>query len=187
MTLETPIERMYRAGRQEIPDAARSVSRAANRVSTPTSVCNVQAAKAGDPGLMRDMLAVLGEVHTALRRATISLNGCAAAMVATADDFVANDDQARQDADALRDRLRHGDVPQAHVPPPIGDPAAPGATQEIWPDYLRPGIPLENQSHTVVHESTPGPQSTPEQDLEERNDAADEVRPDLPVVEVRDR
>lgn len=183
MTLETPIERMYRAGKGDIPNAASQVSEAAFALSPPVWTCNVQAAHAGDPELMRDMLEVLGLVHEALRRATQTLNNCATSMIATADDYVATDDRVRGEFASLDGELKDGHVPEAPVPGHIGSPEDPGATREVWPDAFRPGIPIEDQSRTEEHESTPDPGTEPEDDLDQRDDEADANEPDLPSTE----
>lgn len=148
MGFETDIERMYRAGRLDMPAAAERLRGVVDHLRGHIGSFDVQSALAGDPQIMRTMLQVAADVHGVLVKSVDTTYDAALAVIATADDFVATDEQARADYATMDDRVREAPAP---VPPPspqgTGDPEDPGA----------PGT-----------ETTPEP-TTPERDRHERD------------------
>lgn len=170
--LETPIERMYRAGKEYIPDQAQRLAIMDGHLRSGMSAVNTFSAQLGDPAVMTQMLGVCDMVHAALRRGVISLNDCALAMIATADDFVASDTQALTDFSALSEDLVDGPPRQASEPP-VGIPAEDeGATEEHRDER---GV-----TRTEETPSTPDPEATPEEDLDERDQLVEDNEPEQP-------
>lgn len=156
MGFETDIERMYRAGKTDIPNAADRLSGISSTFYDALQTLDQQAALAGDPRFLRTMLRVGGDLYDVLRGGVDSLNNCALAVVRTADDYVKVDDDARADFAAMDDGLRDKQQPDpSDVPPEITDPEAPGSTTEHPGDV------------TVTTPSTPDPDSLAE-DAEQR-------------------
>ncbi|CAM3285212.1 hypothetical protein NODU109028_09250 [Nocardioides dubius] len=129
--VETNLERMYRAGKIEIPEFADFVSRASNDFYAALQVFDEQAALAGDPGFLRSMLEIGGVTYTSFRNAVTTLNNCATAVLLSADHYVQTDDGARADLAAMDASLRDLPIPgAAEVPPEVTDPQTPGAVDE---------------------------------------------------------
>jgi len=161
MVINTNIERMYNAGKNDIPHAASRLSDISGRLYEHLQVFNTQSALAGDPPLMTSMLRVGGDLYDVLRGGVESLNNCADAVIRTADDFVQTDEDARDDYRTMDQKLKDAPLPEDEtVPPVLVDPEAPGATT--------PG-PGDGGDTT---ESTPEPE-TPEEDSERREQQED--------------
>lgn len=147
------IEFMYQAGKELIPDKADALAALAKKASQHIQEFNVQTSLAGDPPMMTNLLKVGGDIYDALCVGVKSLNAAATAVIATADDFVKHDDDARRDfekMDARLDGISLKETPQpgpTEVPPDIGEPEDEGAT---------PTGPREGG-----HPSQPGSGSTP--------------------------
>lgn len=157
MGFETDIERMYRAGKTDIPNAADRLSGISTTFYDALQTLDQQAALAGDPRFLRSMLRVGGDLYDVLRGGVESLNNCATAVVRTADDYVAADASARADFSAMDDALRDKQPPgPSDVPPEVANPEAPGSTTE------HPG------GTTVTTPSTPDPDSLAD-DAEQRD------------------
>jgi hypothetical protein len=136
MVIDTNIERMYNAGKHDIPNAADELSTISSRLHNHLVTFNKQAALAGDPAIMTSMLQVGGDLYDVLRGGVVSLNNCASALIKTADDFVRTDEDARDDYRKMDGKLR--DAPEhagAIEPPELKDPEAPGATAPAPPIY----------------------------------------------------
>lgn len=128
--VETNLERMYRAGKIEIPEFADFVSRASSDFYASLQVFDQQAALAGDPGFLRSMLEIGGVTYTSFRHAVTTLNNCATAVLLSADHYVQTDDGARADLAAMDSSLRDLDAPgAAEVPPEVVSPETPGAVE----------------------------------------------------------
>lgn len=155
--VSSDLEAMYVAGKQDIPDEAAHIAKITGHLNGVMDTFNTQSANAGDPQIMVDMLTVGGDLYDVLRLAVKSLNNCATAVIATADDFRKTDENAARDYGAMADWLKTANPPPAAPPPEIKNPEAPGATTTID----SPSGP-----HEVDVESTPDPTSTPEQDRE---------------------
>jgi len=169
MGFETDIERMYRAGKTDIPNAADRLSGISTLLHHHLQTFNAQAALAGDPAIMRSMLEVGGDLYDVLRGGVVSLNNCAGAVIKTADDYVRTDADARADFARMDRDLKGAPLPKDATPPPkLEDPEAPGATVPAGrPD----GIPDDDQNGgTVTIPSTPDPVD-PEVDAREREEA----------------
>lgn len=127
--VETNLERMYRAGKIEIPEFADFVSRASSDFYAALQVFDQQAALAGDPAFLRSMLEIGGVTYTSFRNAVGTLNNCATAVLLSADHYVQTDDGAQADLAAMDAGLRDLAVPgAAPVPPEVTAPETPGAT-----------------------------------------------------------
>jgi hypothetical protein len=171
MGFETDIERMYRAGKTDIPNAADRLSRISTLLFQHLQTLNGQAALAGDPAIMRSMLEVGGDLYDVLRGGVVSLNHCASAVIKTADDYVRTDADARRDFARLDPDLKGAPLPHGATPPPeLRDPEAPGATVPAGrPD----GIPDDDTNGgTVTIPSTPDPVD-PDVDAKKRDEAED--------------
>lgn len=165
--VDLDLEYMYAAGKKHIPDTADRLAAVAAHLHQHLQVFDQQAALAGDPAVMRTMLRVGGEVYDVLRGGVTSLNNCALAVIATAEDFVRTDEDARDDyrrMDATLDGQSLKDLPTpgpAEPPPPLENPEAPGADLPDGTPW-HPGLPGDVPT-------TPEPQS-PEADRRERED-----------------
>lgn len=165
MTLETPIEAMYRAGKITIPGVAEKVSGVAQSLHGTIPTFDVQAALAGDPAGLRATLSMCGELHEALRQMTVTLNNCAGAVVATADDFRRTDEGAARDFERMDPNLRSSSPTEAVEVPGIDDPSAPGATEVSYDDEHGSG-----KDHEEHIEPTPPPTTTELDSADERDD-----------------
>lgn len=156
MVIDTNLERMYNAGKFDIPNAADRLDTITTHLYTHLQTFNEQAALAGDPAIMRSMLQVGGDLYGVLRGGITSLNNCAEALIKTADDFVRTDQDARDDYREMDGRLKNAPLPTGEKPPPaLTDPGAPGSTSPT------PG------GGTSTTPSTPDPDA-PSDDAEER-------------------
>lgn len=168
--MQTPIELMYRAGRDAIPTRAAQVSVCTEYVRDAISTFDVQSALAGEPAIMRDALTVCGELHEALRRVTSSLSNCANVVIATADDFRRTDEQAERDFRRMDPTIKKDAPTPAVVLPQIDDPGRPGATagsRDVG------GAPLPTGHHI---DPTPQPEvPTADANQEQRDDRIDGV------------
>ncbi|ADD41667.1 hypothetical protein [Stackebrandtia nassauensis] len=176
----TPIERMYRAGKELIPGVATKVSGAAQSLQLACPAIDVQTALAGDPKGMRSILELCEELHDALGRLTVSLNNCASAVVTAADDFVATDERAARDVRSVDAELRSAVPTPAVEVSEIDDHSAPGATVETVPSDESP-----SKTHEKHIDSTPAPEDLPtaEENQRERDERIDDV--ELPEGEWR--
>lgn len=150
----TEMERMYRAGRHDIPDTAYDTMRVSFDLYDSLDDFNVQAALAGDPAIMRSMLTVAGDLYEALRMAVLTLNNCAAAVIATANDYAQSDEQAKADFERLDRSLKDWSSSPSAPPPEIKDPEAPGASTTVTTGEDNRGEPIEKDK-TIP--STPQP------------------------------
>ena len=129
MVIDTNLERMYNAGKNDIPNAAVKLSTITGHLYEHLEAFNKQAALAGDPAIMTSMLQVGGDLYDVLRGGVVSLNNCADALIRTADEFVRTDEDARDDYRNMDKDLKDDPLPEdKHVPPELKDPEAPGAT-----------------------------------------------------------
>lgn len=147
--MQTNLERMYLAGRRELPKAAEELRGVVNHLSESLATIDTQSAKAGDPPVLRSMLLVNGDVHDVLRQAIGTLYDAATAIILTADDFVATDEDARQDLARLAQEVRDMPDPTAPTPPPAaGNPEAPGAPGTAsTPDPVDPKEDRSSRDH----------------------------------------
>jgi hypothetical protein len=173
-----PIVQMYRVGMEIIPGIAESVSSASQYLHSVIPLLDVQAALAGDPKGMRETLALCDDLHEALRRMTETLNHCAGAVIATAEDFRRTDEDAARDYQQMDKRLKNGEPPAAVEVTPIDNSDAPGAT-EVTYDHEH-GSPQQHEHHV---ETTPAPEEVPtaEEEQEEHDDRLEQP----PTVEAR--
>lgn len=133
MAFETDIERMYRAGRELIPQAAARLTKTTGRFHDLLDAFDQQAALAGDPSVLRAMLQVGGDTYDVLRGGIKNLYHCADAVCDTAYYFRTNDEDARDDFNKMTARIKQGKEdplpPPAHqptLPPPADHPEHPG-------------------------------------------------------------
>ncbi|WP_154402584.1 hypothetical protein [Nocardioides speluncae] len=159
------MERLYRAGREEIPQEAEHIQTISRDLFDVIDIVNVQSARAGDPAILVDMLTIGGDLYDVLRDAVTSLNNCAAAVIATADDFRRTDEDAASDYDKMSDSLKGSQPLPVSAPPEIKDPEAEGATTVVGGDDGH--VPPEE----VEVESTPDPTKTPDEDKQDHEDA----------------
>ncbi len=156
MVIDTNLERMYHAGKVDVPHAADRLDTIATRLYEHLQTFNQQAALAGDPAIMRSMLQVGGDVYDVLRGGVTSLNNCALALIQTADDFRRTDQDAKDDFQTMDEQLKNMGTPTGETPPPaLLDPEAPGST-----------VPNDDGGSTTTP-STPDP-IAPSEDAEQR-------------------
>lgn len=165
--IKSNMEAMYRAGREEIPTEAEQISKISRDLYDVIDIVNVESAHAGDPKILVDMLTVGGDLYDVLRSAITSLNNCATAVIATADDFRRTDDDAARDYAAMDDSLKGSQPLPSSAPPEIKDPEAEGATTTVGGDDGH--VPPED----VEVPSTGDPTQTPDQDKQGHQDAED--------------
>ena len=149
-SLETDLERMYRAGKEYIPKSAERLRKTSTTFHDLLEVFDKQSALAGDPTVLRNMLRVGGDTYDVLRRGVGNLYHCAEAVVKTADDFRETDAQARDDFARMDSRLQGpADRPREKpAPPSIGDPEKPGsAGTPSTPDPQDPDDEREDRNH----------------------------------------
>jgi hypothetical protein len=169
--VSSDMEAMYRAGRVEIPAEAEHISTISWDLYDVIDTLNVQSAYAGDPEILVDMLTVGGDLYDVLGSAIKSLNNCAEAVIATADDFRRTDDDAARDYANMNGALKGQQPSPEYGPPEIKDPEKEGATTTIGGDDGK--VPPRDEEV----ESTPDPTKTPEQDKQEHEANED---PDVP-------
>ena len=163
------IEFMYQAAKELIPDKADRLAEITKRLGHYLPGLDTQAALAGDPAVLSNLLKVADGTFDALRVGVQSLNNAAEAVLATAKDFARSDDDARRDfkdMDATLDGVPLVSVGGGSAPVPAenGDISQPGAAA---PDGPRDG------GHPTQGGSTP---STP-----------DPVSPDAAMDDNEDR
>ena len=147
--METDLERMYRAGKDYIPDAAERLRRTSTRFHDLLGTLDTQAALAGDPAVLRNMLMVGGDTYDVLRNGVGNLYHCAEAVVRTADDFRATDERARDDYAHMSAKVRDRPSPtEQPAPPSIGDPEQPGSAETpSTPDPQDPDDERDDRDH----------------------------------------
>lgn len=163
--INSNMEAMYRAGREEIPAEAEHIRKISRELYDVIDIVNVESAHAGDPKILVDMLTIGGDLYDVLRSAVTSLNNCATAVIATADDFRRTDDDAARDYAAMDDSLKGSQPPPVSAPPEMNDPEAEGATTTVGGDDGH--MPPEE----VEVPSTADPTKTPGQDKQDHEDA----------------
>lgn len=175
MAFQTNIELLYRAGKLRFPDAAESVGAVATALGGHLHALDQEAARAGDPPVMRHLLAVGQAVEEELIATVTACNNAAVAMIATATDYQRTDAGAQTDFNHLSQALKDADIPQYTPPEGVGDLAAPGSTTtDTTP---RPGVHGQTTPDPqVVLPSTPAPVD-PDTDLAGRNQTEDATGP----------
>lgn len=156
-----PIVKIYTAARQGIPDQAEDLALIAGRLQSIVNSLDVQTAKAGDPPALRDALVVAAQVHDGIRRGVATLNHAAVALELTGDDYVANDEQARDEFNRWSGALKNLDVSRTTVPGDIGSPESPGA---VVGGTIGPGLYYPN--YVVPSDYDP---TTPAEDKADRD------------------
>lgn len=127
---ETNIERMYRAGKVDIPAHADLVARVGADFHTALATFDEQAALAGDPAFLCTLLDVGGTTHNSFRSTVGTLNDCATAVLSSAEHYVQTDADAAADLARMDPSLRDRPAPSpADLPPDLADPGAPGAVE----------------------------------------------------------
>ncbi|WP_141012475.1 hypothetical protein [Nocardioides sambongensis] len=172
--MDTPIEAIYRAAKEEIPAEGDYLTRIAGSLQSAITTLDRQTAHAGEPALMTSMLRVGGDIYDVLHLAVRSLDNASLALIMTADDFVNTDDEARADYEKLSGDLKDAELPH-HSTEELGDPEAPGYDVE-HPMPMPPGSTHVDPSVDPV---------TPDQDSEAR-DAGEDPQPELPEAPGRD-
>jgi len=152
--IDLDIEFMFVAAKKLIPDKADHLAEVAQRLYHHLQELNVQAARAGDPAVLTNLLTVGGATYDALRIGVASLNNAAAALNATAKDFLNTDQDARDDL-AKIDVTLHG-VALADAPVP-----APTAAPPELEDPSLPGAPRPDDAPAGGHPTTQGTTTTP--------------------------
>lgn len=147
--METDLERMYRAGKDYIPAAAERLRRTSARFHDLLATFDTQAALAGDPSVLRNMLMVGGDTYDVLRGGVTNLYHCAEAVVSTADDFRETDARARDDYAHMDRRVRDLPTPtEKPAPPSLGNPEDPGAADTpSTPDPQDPADERNDRDH----------------------------------------
>lgn len=131
MTLKIDIPRLYRAGKEEIPEEARRIATIAEDLADVLGSFNTMTAGAGDPAALRNLLKVGGDVYDELRSTVGTLNDVSIAVIKTAKHFRETDSDAEQQYQHLRDGLKdHHQVPQADEPRDIGAIEEKGANDD---------------------------------------------------------
>jgi hypothetical protein len=178
--VDVDLEVMFRAGKYMIPDKGDEIAGYAVELRHYLQALDVQAALAGDPAMLRNLLKVGDAIYDGLRAGVTSMNNAAAAMLATAKDFVETDAQAREDLRTM-DATLHGinlkdlpTPPPSEVPDDLDDPSQPGAGR---PD----DEPMTGHPSQGGTPSTPDPVS-PEQDAEDRDDQQQQSEQEHPYV-----
>jgi len=177
--IDLDLEYMFVAAKKHIPDKADHLAGVAQRLHHHLQALNVQAALAGDPAVLTNLLKVGGATYDALRIGVVSLNHAAEALNATAQDFVRTDADARRDLgriDVTLDGVGLADAPVRHTPaPPVLD------------DPSQPGAPRPDDEPMTGHPSQGGTASTPDPvapgaDAEARADQQQQSEDDHPYV-----
>lgn len=153
--IDLNIEYMYQAAKELIPDKADQLADVAKRLRYHLQAFDSQAALAGDPAVLRNLLKAGDQTFDALRIGVISLNNAAESVLKTAQDLAGTDHDAGRDfrhMDATLDGvpLVSVGVTPAPVPDDNGDPSQPGAPR---PD---------DQPSTGGHPTQGGTASTPD-------------------------
>ena len=172
------IEYMYQAAKQLIPDKADRLAEITKRLGHYLSGLDTQAAQAGDPAVLRNLLKVGDETFGALRIGVQSLNNAAEAVLATAQELARSDDDARRDfnhMDASLDGVPLVSVGAGSAPVAAdnGDLSQPGATDDGPRDGGHP-----TQGGTP---STPDP-VTPDAEIHEHEDRQQDEELDHPYA-----
>lgn len=152
--IDLDIEFMFVAAKKHIPDKADHLAEVAQHLYHHLQELNVQAANAGDPAVLTNLLKVGGVTYDALRIGVVSLNNAATALNATAQDFLNADQDARDDL-AKIDVTLHG-VNVADAPA-----AAPAATPPVLEDPSQPGATRPDDAPSGGHPTTQGTTTTP--------------------------
>ena len=177
--IDLDLEFMLVAAKKHIPDKADHLAGIAQRLHHHLQELNVQAALAGDPAVLTNLLKVGGATYDALRIGVVSLNNAAEALNATAKDFIRTDADARQDLariDVTLDGVSLTDAPVRHSPePPVLD------------DPSQPGAPRPDDEPMTGHPSQGGTASTPDPvrpgvDAEARDDHQEQSEHDHPYL-----
>lgn len=172
--MDTPIEAIYKAAKEEIPAEGDYLTRIAGHLHSAITTLDRQTAHAGEPALMTSMLRVGGDIYDVLHLAVRSLDNASVALIMTADDFVNTDDQAREDYENLSQDLKDAEMPH-HSTDELGNPEDEGYDVEN-PMPMPPG---------TTHVDPSEDPDTPDQDREQR-DAQEDSQPELPDAPGRD-
>jgi len=177
--IDLDLEFMFVAAKKHIPDKADHLAEVAQRLYHHLQELNVQSARAGDPAVLTNLLKVGGATYDALRIGVVSLNNAAAALNATAKDFVNTDQDARDDLAKIDVTLNgvsvaDAPVPSTPAPPELDDPSAPGAPR---PD----DEPMTGHPSQGGTPSTPDP-VTPAEDAQARDDQQEQSEQQHPYV-----
>ena len=135
--LVAPLRDMYRAGQVEIPHEARRISGVAQVLGGLIETFTEQSLLTGNPAVLTSLIDVCTQVHAEMASVVPSLDNAALAVVATANDFVRVDEDARAASERLDDRLRDpANVPSS--PTPTAVPAPPQTGPDPRPTPTRP-------------------------------------------------
>ncbi|GAA3528649.1 hypothetical protein [Nocardioides daeguensis] len=164
--IDTNIERIFYAARHAVPEAAGKLSGAANHLSEALATLNVQAAKTGDPAILRTLLQLGEAIFAELRVGVQSANDFAASLELTGQDYKVTDQGSY---DAMAPFVKEMDQgAQAYVPPQLDDRlGAPGATDHV--PFVGPVAPGQGGPDVDVQvPSTGGPDGAPSSDADNR-------------------
>lgn len=170
---------LYQAGTQRIPKLADDVSSIAIDMSTIIDDVNAHSAMLGDNSVVVTSLDLAVDCANGVASSVTTLNNLADGVVRIADDFVRQDDYARQQYEKMRrnlgltEKLGDDENDDALVPYPInkGDITAPGADV--------PGPPSMGGGHI---DSDPGEKS-PHDDESDRDKGFDTKQGGIPHLE----
>ena len=175
--IDLNLEFMFVAAKKHIPDKADHLAQVAQHLYHHLQALNEQAALAGDPAVLTNLLKVGGETYDALGIGVTSLNNAALAVNATAQDFVKNDDDARADLKKIDVTLNgaglaDAPVPSTPAPPDLEDPSTPGAPRPD--DEPSGGHPSQGGTTTTPDPVAPG------EDAEERGEQQEQSEQENP-------
>lgn len=200
--LNSPLAKLYRAGRQQIPAQSAVISRASTRLYGAMETLDREAARAGDPVLLTTMLEIGTELVRAMRQGVLALDNGAEAVLRSADLLRVSDDEASRDFDRLRRAtpgvdytpLGEHHLPRHELPPALPDREeagrrfdTPGAAGTPGGPISVPGSPDVAPSRTGQGDfqvpdvrTTPAP-ADPDVDRRERAEVERRDRDDNPL------
>ena len=121
-TLKAQLSLLYRAGKQTFPERAATLAQTLETIGEVRSAWSEPTVRAGSPAALTQAMAVNASVYQLLRRAVLSWQDAAQALVAIADDLVETDAQA---GEVVRQQgFTLDELPMPHLAPPPPLPEA---------------------------------------------------------------
>lgn len=118
-TIRTQLDLLYRAGKVSFPARAQTLADAAEVIGAVHDSWSAPTVRAGSPPALVKAMEINESVHQLLRRAVLTWQDAAHALVFIADELVAADDSARDVANRQRFRLDDRAMPAMPVPAPL--------------------------------------------------------------------
>ena len=120
-TIRAQLKVLYRTGKVTFPERAVTLAATLEAIADVRAAWSAPTVRAGSPAALTQAMEINASVYHLLRRAVLSWQDAAHAMVSIADDFVATDDAAASAAQEVGFVLDDQPMPPLTEPPTLAE------------------------------------------------------------------